>query len=879
MEKLQITRIYILISFLFLCFISGCNDEIKEETDGIGDPKETENPLDNVKILEGEAANAIESVFEDGKEIVFNTDTIQGLDKDKLLVVGIGDKTPAGLLRRITSSKIENGGFVLSTEKAYMEDLIQTDTVEFEQEFDFGDLEDCVSSSPDGTFNCSPQNQNSRTNASVVEFNKKLSGNASVSGELNSEMSLKLESNLGFFDHELNMLDLKAKASITGSLTFTASGSYDADINVEVGKMSFIPKVAFIGAIPVVIKPVVTIYVGASGKTEGSVTVKPSVTAEANENITWDFNNGIKRESPEHKFEPNLSVNARAEAGVELSLKAKIDFLIYNVGGPYIAPEAVFDLNVSVKDDCYAWNANVLLQLNSGISLGQVFSKLAGLSKDFPVVELGKKNISGGTENCPPDPPEDNSSGDVHILTPDGLAFDFQGAGEFILLKSSNGEVEIQARQEPWKESTKVTVNTAVAMNVSGDKVGIYLKKAEPVIVNGLEEKIENYSFLDLPNGGKIYHLASNKYRIVWPNGFIVGVTKYQSHLNFGVSNYESINSEFGGILGNLDNNENNEIISRDGNELQEPVRFEDLYKIFGDSWRISDSESLFNYEAGNSTETYQLLDFPKRPITTNDLDEDIYSNAMSKCLSAGITDPVLLNNCILDLALTNNDEFIESSLNTSIPISPLKMQYPVYFDNWKAIDFYPTNNNNWIVNNEGRMVIQTNNGEPGVFISPNKYINYKIAGKFKVNISDDNDFIGLVIGYQDPVSSAGEDSEIHEFVLFDWKQANQTFELGLAKEGMTLLKYTGELSGEVNFWSHESNGFEELASDYGNEIGWQHFQEYEFEAIYTENNIKIYINGELIFDVDGDFEEGSFGFYNYSQRSVQYYDFVATKL
>lgn len=879
MKNLLITRIYILISFLFLCFISGCNDEFKEETDGIGDPKETENPLDNVKILKGEAANAIESVFEDGKEIVFKTDTIQGLDKDKLLVVGKGEKTPAGLLRRITSSKIENGGFVLITEKAYMEDLIKTDTVEFEEEFDFGDLEDCVSLSSDGTFICSAQNQNSRTNATVVEFNKTLDANASISGELNSEMLFSIESNLGFFNHELNMLEINANALITGSLTFTASGSYNADIEAEVGEMSFRPRVSFVGPIPVVIKPIVTIFVGASGKTEGGVTIKPSVKAEARERITWDLNGGFERESPSYTFEPDLSVNARAEAEVELYIKAKVDFLIYNVGGPYIAPETAFNANIYVQDNCFAWDADLILRLNSGISLGQVFSRLGEVSTDFPVVKLAEEKLSEKAINCPPDFPNNNSSGDVHILTPDGLAFDFQGAGEYVMLKSTNGEVEIQARQEPWNNSDRVTINTAIALNVNGDKVGIYSKKTEPLLINGVEEKIENYSFIDLPNGGIIYRLNLNKYVIVWPSGFIAGVTKYQSHLNFGVSNYESINSEFGGILGNLDNNENNEIISRDGNELQEPVRFEDLYKIFGDSWRISDSESLFNYEAGNSTETYQLLDFPKRPITTNDLDENIYSNAMSKCLSAGITDPVLLNNCILDLALTNNDEFIESSLNTSIPISPLKMQYPVYFDNWKAIDFYPTNNNNWIVNNEGRMVIQTNNGEPGVFISPNKYINYKIAGKFKVNISDDNDFIGLVIGYQDPVSSAGEDSEIHEFVLFDWKQANQTFELGLAKEGMTLLKYTGELSGEINFWSHESNGFEELASDYGNEIGWQHFQEYEFEAIYTENNIKIYINGELIFDVDGDFEEGSFGFYNYSQRSVQYYDFVATKL
>src|SRR5690606_7776811 len=72
---------------------------------------------------------------------------------------------------------------------------------------------------------------------------------------------------------------------------------------------------------------------------------------------------------------------------------------------------------------------------------------------------------------------KNNSAGDVHLVTPDGLAFDFQGAGEFLLLKSSDGKIEIQTRQEPWLDSDRVTVNTAVAMNVNGDRVGIYLNK------------------------------------------------------------------------------------------------------------------------------------------------------------------------------------------------------------------------------------------------------------------------------------------------------------------------------------------------------------------------------------------------------------------
>ena len=59
--------------------------------------------------------------------------------------------------------------------------------------------------------------------------------------------------------------------------------------------------------------------------------------------------------------------------------------------------------------------------------------------------------------------------------TPDGRNYDFQAVGEFIAAKDESGDLEIQVRQEPWGSSTTVSVNTAVAMGIAGDQVGIYL--------------------------------------------------------------------------------------------------------------------------------------------------------------------------------------------------------------------------------------------------------------------------------------------------------------------------------------------------------------------------------------------------------------------
>ena len=43
--------------------------------------------------------------------------------------------------------------------------------------------------------------------------------------------------------------------------------------------------------------------------------------------------------------------------------------------------------------------------------------------------------------------------GDPHIISIDGLKYDFQAVGEFVLLSSELGNLEIQVRQSAWRGS------------------------------------------------------------------------------------------------------------------------------------------------------------------------------------------------------------------------------------------------------------------------------------------------------------------------------------------------------------------------------------------------------------------------------------------
>ncbi|MCA9565720.1 MAG: hypothetical protein KC561_19620, partial [Myxococcales bacterium] len=87
-----------------------------------------------------------------------------------------------------------------------------------------------------------------------------------------------------------------------------------------------------------------------------------------------------------------------------------------------------------------------------------------------------------------------NSAGDPHISTLDSLHYDFQGAGEFILVESTgeSSDFVVQIRQEPWTLGScdGVAVNTAVAMRVEGTVVAYYLGD-ESISIDGESTTVE----------------------------------------------------------------------------------------------------------------------------------------------------------------------------------------------------------------------------------------------------------------------------------------------------------------------------------------------------------------------------------------------------
>jgi len=200
--------------------------------------------------------------------------------------------------------------------------------------------------------------------------------------------------------------------------------------------------------------------------------------------------------------------------------------------------------------------------------------------------------------------------------------------------------------------------------------------------------------------------------------------------------------------------------------------------------------------------------------------------------------------------------------------------------------------NGTWNVATDGASVLQTRNGEPTFFVSPDNYINNTFNGKFQVNTTSDDDFIGFVFGYKSPLASQGDGVNDFDFFLFDWKQETQNVGGYIGQEGFALSRVNGTITVYTpGFWGHTDSPptFDVLDTDYGSTRGWADNTEYEFTLLYQTNRIKIDIKGgtgdfqtgQTIFDITpadvglDPFQDGRFGFYNYSQANVRYQGFT----
>ena len=319
-------------------------------------------------------------------------------------------------------------------------------------------------------------------------------------------------------------------------------------------------------------------------------------------------------------------------------------------------------------------------ELNSATSTayscltGGVSGCASGLGKAIYDLQRNSGGLLDPKRLCNQDGPRAGVKGDPHLYTFDKLSYDFQAVGEFIFTKSNipNDSFEVQVRLMPVGNRTDVSVLQAVAMNVGGDRVGLYRGQDPMLYINGVPNELPDNS-VSLPNGGRVIKSGS-RYSVSWPDGNgLVELRGRVSTIYLG----ESQEGNVMGLLGNADGDPKNDITTRSGNNLGTNLDFYTLYPGYANSWRISQEESLFDYAPGENTETFTVYNFPRTLARVSDLDAATYAVAEKICLEAGITGKTFIEECILDVALTGDPEFAELVEGFSDPQANINITAP----------------------------------------------------------------------------------------------------------------------------------------------------------------------------------------------------------
>lgn len=267
---------------------------------------------------------------------------------------------------------------------------------------------------------------------------------------------------------------------------------------------------------------------------------------------------------------------------------------------------------------------------------------LVGTPAYGPGASPSLQSVQSNILTSPPSCAAAHGTGDTHLETFGGTYYDFQALGTFTLARSSAMTVQnnqVSGAPLGWPGAA---VNSGVATQMGADKVAVCA--ARGLVVNGAPTSLGSGGAITLASGDRIVRNGS-QYVVTDPQGDSMTATVNPGYVDVfvGLGSYPQ---PVTGLLANAPGT-NDKLRTSAGTVLSVPVDFKTLYSVYGDSWRVQDSQSLVAV-CGDKT---QAAD-PAAPFWADQLPKDLQAKALQICQKDGVRDATLLEACTLDVGV-----------------------------------------------------------------------------------------------------------------------------------------------------------------------------------------------------------------------------------
>ncbi len=335
-----------------------------------------------------------------------------------------------------------------------------------------------------------------------------------------------------------------------------------------------------------------------------------------------------------------------------------IEFIIV---GDCCSSQAVFNANATI-------NVETTVHYGSTVRPNCVYQGFTGETNNLtlvgaptlttqpaPAIETTQSNIPGTAASCA----AADGVGDTHLQTFNGLFYDFQASGDFLLAQTT--DFAVQTRQVSGAPTwPNASINQAVATKMGNTRVAL-CTAPERLVVDGNPTVLADGQTLSLPSGVDLYR-TGNVYLVIDQSGNSMRAVMNGTWIDVSVG-LGAWPTQVSGLLANGNGNVN-QLEASDGTVFNIPVSFDDLYRRYGESWRVAPAGSLLS-DCGAVQSG-----IPAKPFFARDLPASLYNSARTICTQAGVKDPVLLDACTLDVAVLKNERAAKVYVGLPVPVA-----------------------------------------------------------------------------------------------------------------------------------------------------------------------------------------------------------------